>query len=53
MTLRSIVVIGASVACVRAVQTFRQQEYDGRLTLLDADPELPMADRPVYAAAHR
>ncbi|WP_416979695.1 NAD(P)/FAD-dependent oxidoreductase [Streptomyces sp. T028] len=45
MTPRNVVVVGASVAGVHTVRTLRRQGYDGRLTLLDAEPELPY-DRP-------
>jgi NADPH-dependent 2,4-dienoyl-CoA reductase/sulfur reductase-like enzyme len=38
-------VVGASLAGLRAVETLRQQGYDGRLVLVGAEPLLPY-DRP-------
>jgi NADPH-dependent 2,4-dienoyl-CoA reductase/sulfur reductase-like enzyme len=38
-------VVGASLAGLRAVETLRQQGYDGRLVLVGAEPSLPY-DRP-------
>ncbi|EFC81446.1 NAD(P)/FAD-dependent oxidoreductase [Parafrankia sp. EUN1f] len=43
--LTDIVVVGSSVAGVRAVETLRERGYDGRVTLVGADAELPY-DRP-------
>ena len=37
--------VGASLAGLRAVETLRQQGYDGRLVLVGAEPSLPY-DRP-------
>lgn len=45
MTLRSIVVVGASLAGLRAVETLRREGFDGRLALVGAEPHLPY-DRP-------
>lgn len=43
--MRSIVVVGASLAGLRAVETLRREGYDGRLTLVGQEPHLPY-DRP-------
>jgi NADPH-dependent 2,4-dienoyl-CoA reductase/sulfur reductase-like enzyme len=43
--LDSIVVVGASLAGLRAVETLRREGYSGRLTLVGAEPHLPY-DRP-------
>jgi 3-phenylpropionate/trans-cinnamate dioxygenase ferredoxin reductase subunit len=43
--LQTIVVVGASLAGLRAVETLRREGYDGRLVLIGAEPELPY-DRP-------
>ncbi len=45
MTLRSIVVVGASLAGLRGAEALRAAGYDGRLTLVGAEPHLPY-DRP-------
>lgn len=45
MSLRTIVVVGASLAGLRAVETLRHEGYDGRLVLVGAEPHLPY-DRP-------
>jgi len=41
----SIVVVGASLAGLRAVETFRREGFAGRLSLVGAEPHLPY-DRP-------
>ena len=43
--LQDVVVVGASLAGLRAVETFRTEGYDGRLTLIGDEPHLPY-DRP-------
>ncbi|WP_416979676.1 NAD(P)/FAD-dependent oxidoreductase [Streptomyces sp. T028] len=43
----NIVVVGGSVAGVQALQTLRASGYDGRLTLVGADPELPYNPTPL------
>ena len=43
--LQDVVVVGASLAGLRAAETFRTEGYDGRLTLIGAEPHLPY-DRP-------
>jgi NADPH-dependent 2,4-dienoyl-CoA reductase/sulfur reductase-like enzyme len=45
MALHSIAVVGASLAGLRAAQELRGQGFDGRLTLIGAEPCLPY-DRP-------
>jgi NADPH-dependent 2,4-dienoyl-CoA reductase/sulfur reductase-like enzyme len=40
-----VVVVGAGIAGVRAVEALRAEGYDGALTVVDADSELPY-DRP-------
>lgn len=44
-TLRSVVVVGASLAGLRAAETLRRRGYDGRLVLIGAEAHLPY-DRP-------
>jgi len=43
--LRTVVVVGASLAGLRAAETLRQDGYDGRLVLIGAEDHLPY-DRP-------
>jgi len=43
--LRTVVVVGASLAGLRAAETLRQDGYDGRLVLIGAEEHLPY-DRP-------
>jgi NADPH-dependent 2,4-dienoyl-CoA reductase/sulfur reductase-like enzyme len=43
--MKSVVVVGASLAGLRAVETLRREGYEGRLTLVGAEPHLPY-DRP-------
>jgi 3-phenylpropionate/trans-cinnamate dioxygenase ferredoxin reductase subunit len=43
--VRSIVVVGASLAGLRAVETLRREGFDGRLVLVGAESHLPY-DRP-------
>jgi NADPH-dependent 2,4-dienoyl-CoA reductase/sulfur reductase-like enzyme len=43
--LGSIVIVGASLAGLRAAQTLREEGYDGPITLIGAEPHLPY-DRP-------
>lgn len=43
--LRSVVVVGASLAGLRATEALRHQGFDGRLTVVGAEPHLPY-DRP-------
>ncbi|GAB3625352.1 pyridine nucleotide-disulfide oxidoreductase [Pandoraea terrae] len=45
MPLKRVLVVGGSVAGLRAVETLRQQGYDGELFLIGAEPHLPY-DRP-------
>ena len=45
MSTAPIVVVGASLAGLRAVEAFRKAGYDGPLTLIGAEPHLPY-DRP-------
>ncbi|MBV8950299.1 MAG: NAD(P)/FAD-dependent oxidoreductase, partial [Actinobacteria bacterium] len=45
VALRNIVVVGASLAGLRAVETLRREGYDGRLVVVGAEPHLPY-DRP-------
>ncbi|HEY7137225.1 MAG TPA: FAD-dependent oxidoreductase [Acidimicrobiia bacterium] len=44
-TLGTVVVVGASLAGLRAVETLRREGYDGRLVVVGAEPHLPY-DRP-------
>jgi NADPH-dependent 2,4-dienoyl-CoA reductase/sulfur reductase-like enzyme len=44
-TLRTIVIVGASLAGLRAAETVRREGYDDRLALIGAEPHLPY-DRP-------
>lgn len=43
--VQHVVVVGASLAGLRAAETFRSEGFDGRLTLVGAEPHLPY-DRP-------
>ncbi len=43
--MHSIAIVGASLAGLRAVETLRREGFDGRLTLIGAEPHLPY-DRP-------
>ena len=43
--LRDVVVVGASLAGLRAAETLRADGYDGRLTMVGAEAHLPY-DRP-------
>lgn len=45
MTVRSLVVVGASLAGLRAVEAARKAGFDGSITLVGAEPHLPY-DRP-------
>ncbi len=45
MVLGSVVVVGASLAGLRAVETLRREGYDGRLVLVGEEPHFPY-DRP-------
>jgi 3-phenylpropionate/trans-cinnamate dioxygenase ferredoxin reductase component len=44
-TLRTIVIVGASLAGLRAAEALRHEGYDGRLVLVGDEPHLPY-DRP-------
>src|SRR5437763_7129788 len=43
--MRTVVVVGASLAGLRAAETLRQDGYDGRIVLVGAEEHLP-SDRP-------
>lgn len=43
--VRTIAVVGASLAGLRAAETFRREGFDGRLIIVGAEPHLPY-DRP-------
>ena len=43
--LRRIVIVGASLAGLRAAETLRQRAFDGELTLIGDEPHRPY-DRP-------
>lgn len=43
--LRNILIVGASLAGLRAAETLRSAGFDGKLTLLGAEPQMPY-DRP-------
>ena len=45
MALRTVAVVGASLAGLRAVEALRRAGYDGRLVLVGAEAHLPY-DRP-------
>jgi len=47
---RSVVVVGASVAGVRAAQVLRSRGFDGRITLIDAENHPPY-DKPALSKA--
>jgi NADPH-dependent 2,4-dienoyl-CoA reductase/sulfur reductase-like enzyme len=44
-TLRTIIIVGASLAGLRAAETLRREGYDDRIVLVGAEPHLPY-DRP-------
>ena len=50
MSVRRLVVVGASLAGLRAVEAARRAGYDGRLTLVGAEEHLPY-DRPQLSKA--
>ncbi len=43
--MRRVVVVGASLAAVHAIETLRASGFDGELTMVGAEPHLPY-DRP-------
>ncbi|MFZ4720229.1 MAG: NAD(P)/FAD-dependent oxidoreductase [Ilumatobacteraceae bacterium] len=45
MTVEHVVVVGASLAGLRACEALRQEEFHGRITLVGAEQEIPY-DRP-------
>ncbi len=45
MALQTVVVVGASLAGLRATETLRRDGFDGRIVLVGAEPHLPY-DRP-------
>jgi len=45
VTLRTVAVVGASLAGVRAAEALRHEGYDGRLVMIGAEPHQPY-DRP-------
>jgi 3-phenylpropionate/trans-cinnamate dioxygenase ferredoxin reductase subunit len=49
-TPRAIVIVGASLAGASAAETLRRQGYDGRLTLVGAERELPYERPPLSKA---
>ncbi|MFJ9562861.1 NAD(P)/FAD-dependent oxidoreductase [Streptomyces fuscichromogenes] len=51
MDPRSLVVVGASLAGLRAVEAARKAGFDGRITLVGAEPHLPY-DRPPLSKAY-
>jgi 3-phenylpropionate/trans-cinnamate dioxygenase ferredoxin reductase component len=46
-TLRSIVIVGASLAGAKAAETLREEGYDGRLVLIGDEPERPYERPPL------
>lgn len=45
MAVRDIVIVGSSLAAVRAAETLRQSGHDGTITIIGAEPGMPY-DRP-------
>jgi 3-phenylpropionate/trans-cinnamate dioxygenase ferredoxin reductase subunit len=43
--MRTVAVVGTSLAGLRAIETFRREGYDGRIVAIGAEPHLPY-DRP-------
>jgi len=50
MTIERLVVVGASLAGLRAVEAARKQGFEGTITLIGAEPHLPY-DRPPLSKA--
>ncbi|HSV41398.1 MAG TPA: FAD-dependent oxidoreductase [Nocardioidaceae bacterium] len=50
MTVEKLVVVGASLAGLRAVESARKQGFEGSITLIGAEPHLPY-DRPPLSKA--
>ncbi|MEO3859569.1 FAD-dependent oxidoreductase [Acrocarpospora sp. B8E8] len=50
-SVRDMVVVGASLAGLRAVESARRTGYDGRITLVGSEPHLPY-DRPPLSKAY-
>jgi NADPH-dependent 2,4-dienoyl-CoA reductase/sulfur reductase-like enzyme len=48
-TSRRTVIVGGSLAGVRAAEALRKQGYDGSLTMVGAEPEFPPVDRPTLS----
>jgi len=45
MAVQTVVVVGASLAGLRATEALRRDGFDGRIVLVGAEPHLPY-DRP-------
>src|SRR5215831_1818680 len=43
--MRTVAIVGASLAGLRAAETFRREGFDGRIVAIGAEPHLPY-DRP-------
>ena len=43
--MRTVAIVGTSLAGLRAAETFRREGFDGRIVAIGAEPHLPY-DRP-------
>jgi 3-phenylpropionate/trans-cinnamate dioxygenase ferredoxin reductase subunit len=50
MSLQNVVIVGAGHAGVQAAASLREEGFDGRITLLSAEPELPYQRPPLSKA---
>src|SRR5262245_26169420 len=48
--MNTVVVVGASLAGLRATETLRRDGFDGRLVLVGAEPDLPYGRPPLSKA---
>ena len=53
MALQTVVVVGASLAGLRATETLRRDGFDGRIVLVGAEPHLPVRPPAALEAAAR
>lgn len=51
MSLRAVLIVGASAAGISAARTLREQGFDGEVEIVDSDPTLPYERPPLSKAA--